>query len=130
MRRALVVVAVLALLGGSCADRADLPSGLASTLQDRVASIREAAEAGRPGIAIDRLNILVDLVSTGLDDGSIDQARALEILEAAQAVQSQLALLPPPSSSPSPSQVEENGHGEGKGKDEDKGHGNEGNGND
>jgi len=132
MRRAIVVTLVLGLLGGSCGD----PSNrLDSALRNRVASIREAAEAGHPGIAIGRLNTLVDLVSNGLENGSIDQARAFEILEAAEAVQSQLALFPRPSPEPSPTPTEEEGdhdEGGGKGKDKgkDKGHGDEGHGHD
>ena len=101
---------------------------LANTLQDRVASIRLAAEEGRPGDARSRLNELVAVVTTRLDRGRIDEGRALDILASADAVAIQLSLLPRPSpteEAPSPSPVEEEGKDEGKGKGKDKGHGND-----
>jgi hypothetical protein len=135
VRRVLVLVGILAVLASSCADRGDFADGLSARLQNQVASIRQAAEAERPGIAISRLNTLIDLVSTGLDAGSIDQARAVEILEAARDVESQLVLLPTPSPEPSPPPIEEDeggngGKGKGNGKGKDKGDGNGGHGND
>ena len=97
-------------------------------LQERVASIRLAAEEGRPGDARSRLNELVAVVTTRLNRDRIDEGRALDILASADAVALQLSLLPRPSpteEAPSPSPVEEEGKDEGKGKGKDKGHGND-----
>jgi hypothetical protein len=128
MRRATIVLCLAALMTGSCGGH-DLPTRFATTLRDRVASIRLAAEEGRPGDARSRLNELVAVVTTRLDRGRIDEGRALEILASADAVAIQLSLLPRPSPtkeapSPSPVQDEEDKH-EGKGKGKDKGHGND-----
>jgi hypothetical protein len=132
VRRATIALGIVAVLASSCGGE-ELPAGLAATLQDRVASIRELAEAGRPGLARHALRNLVALVTDRMEAGHIDEARAMEILEAAQTVTDQLVLLPRPSptESPSPSPVEEDG-GDGEGKpDKDKGKGkDEGNGDD
>jgi hypothetical protein len=127
MRRVTIVLCLAALITSSCEGH-DLPTRLATTLQDRVASIRLAAEEGRPGDARSRLNELVTVVTTRLDRGRIDEGRALEILASADAVATQLSLLPRPSpteEAPSPSAVEEEGKHDGKGKGKDKGHGND-----
>lgn len=132
MRRATIALGIVAILAGSCGGT-ELPARLATTLQDQVASIRERAEAGRPGLARAELRELVALVTSRLDAGAIEQGRAMEILEAAQAVAEQLASLPrsSPSESPSPSPSEdEEGRGDGKpGKGKGNG-GGEGHGND
>jgi hypothetical protein len=131
-RGAVAAAAAAALVLGSCGE-SDLPAGVATTLQDQVALIRQAAEAGRPGYARSRLNALVELVISRLERGVIDEERSMAILESAKAVGNQLSLLPQPtptqSPSPSPSQEEgssgdENGKGKGKGKG-DEGHGND-----
>jgi hypothetical protein len=129
MRRVTIALGLFALLSGSCGGH-DLPTGFAAILQDQVALIRHDAEVGRPGYARNHLNELVAMVTSRLDRGLLDEARATEILESAAAVSTQLALLARPShtESPSPPPVEEDGTGKGKGKD--KGHGDEGNGND
>jgi hypothetical protein len=127
MRRATIVLCLAALITGSCGGR-ELPTRFATTLQDRVASIRLAAEEGRPGDARSRLNELVAVVTSRLDRGRIDEERALEILASADAVAIQLSLLPRPSpteEAPNPSPVEEEGKHEGEGKGKDKGHGND-----
>jgi hypothetical protein len=139
MRRAAIAVGIIAaLLAGSCGG-GELPARLATTLQDRVAAIRERAEAGQPGRAGAALRGLVELVTSRLESGQIDEGRALEILEAAEAVEEELALLarsPSPSVIPSssPSEEDEGGgdgegnSGEGKGKGNnggDQGHGND-----
>ena len=127
MRRMTIVLCLAALITSSCGGD-DLPTRFATTLQDRVASIRLAAEEGRPGDARSRLNELVVVVTTRLDRGRIDEGRALEILASADAVAIQLSLLPRPSpteEAPSPSPVEEEGKHEGKGKGKDEGHGND-----
>jgi hypothetical protein len=128
MRRVTIVLCLVALITGSCGED-DLPTRFATTLRERVASIRLAAEEGRPGDARSRLNELVAVVTTRLDRGRIDEGRALEILASADAVAIQLSLLPRPSpteEAPSPSPVEEEeGEHEGKGKGKDKGHGND-----
>ena len=127
MRRATIVLCLAALITSSCG-RHDLPTRFANTLQDRVASIRLAAEEGRSGDARSRLNELVAVVTSRLERGRIDEERALEILASADAVAIQLSLLPRPSpteEAPSPSPVEEEGKHDGKGKGKDKGHGND-----
>jgi hypothetical protein len=127
MRRVTIVLCLAALITSSCGEH-DLPTRFANTLQDRVASIRLAAEEGRPGDARSGLNELVTVVTTRLDRGRIDEGRALEILASADAVATQLSLLPRPSpteEAPSPSAAEEEGNHDGKGKGKDKGHGND-----
>ena len=92
-----------------------------------MALIRHDVEAGRPGYARNDLNELVAMVTSRLDRGQIDEQRATEILESADAVAAQLSLLsrPSPSEAPSPS-PEENGKDKGKGEGhKDKGHGND-----
>jgi len=125
MRRVAIVLGLVAALTGSCGEN-DLPTGFAASLQDQVALIRHDAEQGRPGYARNHLNELVAMVTSQLDTGLIDEQRATEIIESADAVAAQLSLLPRPSPSeaPSPSPVEEKGKDAGKGKGhEDKGHG-------
>ena len=125
MRRMTIALCIAALITSSCGGD-DLPTKFAATLQDRVTSIRRAAEEGRPGDARSRLNELVAMVTSRLERGRIDEGRALEILESADAVAIQLSLLPRTvrSETPSPIPVEENGKDKGKGKGhEDKGHG-------
>src|SRR5688572_2355926 len=117
MRRAVISLGFVAILVSSCAE-SELPAGFATTLQDQVALIRQAAEAERPGIARSRLNTLVDMVTSGVERGAIDEDRAMAILESAEAVKDQLSLLPrlSPSVAPSPSPTQEEGDGEGDGK--------------
>lgn len=126
MRRATVVLALLAVLTGACGGN-DLPTGFAATLQDQVTLIRHDAEVGRPGYARNHLNELVAMVRSRLDRGLIDEQRATEILAAADAVAEQLSLLPRPSptESVSPPPVEESGKDKGKDKDHDNGNGND-----
>lgn len=128
MRRGVITLGIVAILVSACGE-SDLPAGVATSLQDQVALIRQAAEAGRPGYARSRLDALVEIVTSRLNRGVIDEERALEILDSAEAVKDQLSLLPRPSPteapSPSPTQEEEGdggGKGDGKGKG-DKGHG-------
>jgi hypothetical protein len=83
-------------------------------------------------LARNALRNLVVLVTTQVEAGHIDEARATEILAAAQAVADQLVLVPrsTPSETPSPSPIEDSGGDhEGK-KDKGNGHGDDGNGND
>lgn len=138
MRRVGITLGIVAILVSSCGGN-DTPAGFTATLQDRVASIRELAEAGKPGLALSRLRNMVASVSTQLERGRIDEGSALEILESAQAVELQLRLLPAsPSASepPSPSPVDEgggeedSGGGDGKGKGKNNDNGDEGNGKD
>ena len=134
MRRATIALGIIAILASSCGD-GELPTQVAATLENRVAHIRTFAESGRPGLARTELRTLVELVVSRLDAGRIGDGRATAILDAAQAVEDQLALLPrpSPSESPSPSPVEavDEGGGEGKpDKNKDKGNGDEGHGND
>jgi hypothetical protein len=134
VRRATVALGIIAILASSCGD-GELPTQLAATLENRVAQIRTFAESGRPGLARAELRKLVELVVSRLDAGRLDDGRATVILDAAQAVEDQLALVPrpSPSESPSPSPVAavDEGGGEGKpDKNKDKGNGDEGHGND
>jgi hypothetical protein len=135
VKRATIALGIVAILASSCGGD-ELPAGLTASLQDRVASIRGFAEKGRPGLAQNALRNLVELVTARLDAGTIEEERAVEILEAAQVVADQLALLPRPSpeSSPSPAEEDDGGEGNGdKGKDKGNGKGNgggEGHGND
>jgi hypothetical protein len=133
MRRAVIKLGIVAILVSSCG-RNDPPASFETRLRERVASIRDLAEEGKPGLARDRLENLVASVTSRLDRGLIDEGWALEILESAQVVDVQLRLLPAPSESeaPSPSPIQEE-EGDGKGKDEkdkDKGNGDEDHGND
>jgi len=129
MRRVVIALGVVAILVTSCG-RSELPATFADKLQSQVASVRESAEAGRPGLALAGLQDMVALVAAGLDQGLIDGTRALEILESADAVRAQLSLLPrsTPTEAPSPS-AEEEGPGN-SGKDTGKGQGDKGHGND
>jgi hypothetical protein len=143
MRRVVITLGIVAILVSSCAGN-DAPERFTATLRDRVAAIRELAEAGKPGLALARLRNVVASVTSQLERERIEEGWALEILESAQAVELQLRLLPAsPSESasepPSPSPVEEDGGEEGSGgsdkdkdkdMDKDKGHGDEGHGND
>jgi hypothetical protein len=124
MRRAAIALGLVALLTSSCGDN-ELSAELAATLQDQVALIRHDVEAGRPGYARNDLNELVAMVAARLDRGQIDEQRATEILESADAVAAQLSLLPRPSPSETPSpSPEEKDQGKGEGH-KDKGHGND-----
>jgi hypothetical protein len=127
VRRATIALGIIAILASSCGD-SELPAQLAATLENRVAQIRTFAENGRPGLARTELRQLVELVISRLDTGRIDEGRATAILDAAQAVDEELALLPrtSPPESLSPSPVDEGDSGEGgEGKpDKDKGKGN------
>jgi hypothetical protein len=130
VRRAAIVLGLAAFLATSCGD-GELPTRLAASLQDRVATIREFAENGQPGLARNALRNLVTVVSARLESGVIDDARAAEIIEAAQDVADQLALVqrssPATSSSPPPVEEDEGDQGEGK-PNKGKGNGNGGDG--
>jgi len=134
VKRAVIALGIVAILVSSCGG-GELPSGLATSLENRVASIRGYAESGRPGLARSALRNLVELVTAQTEAGRVDEGRAAGILAAAQAVAEQLTLLPrtapTESPSPSPTPVDEGGEGEnGDGHGKDKGHGDEGHGND
>jgi hypothetical protein len=121
VRRAIVALGIVAMASSACGEER-FPARLATTLQDRVATIRGLAEDGRPGLARDALRGLVQLVNTRLEDGRFDDALAVEILDAAAEVEGRLALLPRPSpspsssptTSPSPSDEDEEGNGHGE----------------
>lgn len=136
MKRAAISLGIVAILASSCGG-GELSTRLATSLENRVASIREYAESGQPGLARNALRNLVELVTAQTEAGRIDESRAAEILAAAQAVAEQLTLVPrtAPTESPSASPVDEGGDGEpgdghGNDKDKDKGHGDEDHGND
>lgn len=129
-RAAAIALGIVAILASSCGEAA-IPPRLATALEDRVALIRERAEAGRPGLAIAATRELMTLVTQRLDAGRLDDSKAVEILEAAQLVVQRLAPLPrqtveSPSPIPSPSQEGggDQGKPDDKDKDEDKGKGN------
>jgi hypothetical protein len=126
MRRVAIALGIVAILASSCGST-ELPARLATSLQNRVASIRGFAESGRPGLARSALRNLAELVTAQVEAGRIDEARATEILAAAQAVADQLVLVPrsSPSETPSPTPVDESEELGGEGKpDKDKGNGN------
>lgn len=131
-RAAAIALGIVAILASSCGE-GSMPPRLATALENRVATIRELAEGGRPGPAIAATRDLMTFVTGRLEAGVIDDSKAVEILDAAQLVVQRLQLLPRPtaetSPSPSPSPTEEEGHepGEKKGKDKGKGHGEDGN---
>jgi hypothetical protein len=136
MRRATIVLGIIAILASSCGD-GELPTQLAATLENRVAQIRTFAESGRPGLARTELRKLVELVASVLEAGRIEDGRATAILAAAEAVDEQLTLLPrtAPTESPSPSptpaaEPDDGQEGHGNDKNKDKGNGDEGQGND
>ena len=54
MRRVVITLGIVAILVSSCGEN-DPPASFATRLQEQVASIRELAEAGKPGLARDRL---------------------------------------------------------------------------
>ena len=142
-RSAAIALGIVAILTSSCGEAA-IPPRLANTLENRVAKIRELAENGRPGVAIAVTRDLMSLVTDRLHAGQIDDAEAVEILEAAQLVVRRLDLVPrqtteSPSPIPSPSEEDVGGgqgkpdkdeEDDGKGKGNEEGDGNEGHGND
>lgn len=131
MKRVTITLAISALLLGACGE-ATLPRAAADDLRGRVDRIRLAAETGQVGIARGRLEKLAAEVTSLLERGVIDDAKALEVLESAEAVRAALRLVPSPSPTevPSPSPVpDEEGDGD-SGKGKDKGRGDEGHGND
>jgi len=131
MRRVTITLAIAALLVGACGE-ATLPRAAADDLRARVDRIRLAVETGQVVIARTRLEKLAAHVTSLLERGVIDDRKALEILESAEAVRAALRLVPSPSptETPSPSPTPEEGNGDGNGKDKDKGDGDEGHGND
>ena len=50
MRRVVIALGIVAILVSSCG-RSDTPAGFEAKLQDQVASIRDLAEEGKPGLA-------------------------------------------------------------------------------
>lgn len=136
-RAATIALGIVAILASSCGEPS-MPPRLANTLEHRVATIRELAEAGRGGLAIDATRDLMTFVTGRVNAGVMDDSKAVEILDAAGLVVQRLQLLPRPtvatSASPSPPPSEEGEHGnEGKGKGkghDDEGDGNQGGGND
>ena len=115
MKRAAIALGIVAILASSCGG-GELSTRLATSLENRVATVRGYAESGQPGLARSALRNLVELVTAQAEAGRIDEGRAAEILAAAQAVAEQLTLLPrtAPTESPSPTPVDEGdegGHG-------------------
>ena len=129
------MIAAAALLGGACG-QSSLSPDVAESLQQRVALIRRAAEAGRPLQVRTRLEALTSTVSALVEEGRLEDDRALEIAAAAEAVEAQIGLIPRTatrSPAPSPSVEENEGEGDGesgKGEGNGKGNGGEGHGND
>jgi hypothetical protein len=126
MKRLTIAVATSAVLIGACADPG-LPRAVADDLQRRVHSIRLAVETGEVGTARGRLDALAADVAALLERGAIDEAKAGEILDAAEVVRASLRLAPTAvaTQSSSPSPVDEQGHGSDKDKDKDEGQGND-----
>jgi hypothetical protein len=134
VRRLLVTALVVVCLGPACASGEDLDPTIAHDLGERVASIRTMAEAGQRYKAKQAVQSLIGSVQALEAEGIVGEDRAGQILQAANDVLDDLALLPSPttteSSSPSaePSVPEASngsdehpGHGGGKGNGEDKG---------
>jgi hypothetical protein len=136
-RLATLSIATAVLLGGACGQSGFSP-GVAEDLQQQVALIRRAAEAGKPVQVRANLETLTSMVSALLEQGRLEEDRALEIAAAVKAVEAQIGLIPRTTATqaPSPSPpVEEDGDegedgGSGKGKGNGKGNGDEGHGND
>jgi hypothetical protein len=131
VKRVTVALGIIAILTGSCGT-SRYPAPLAAKLQERVETIRSLAENGRPGLARAELVRLVELVASRLQAGRIDEGRATEILEAAEAVEEQLAVLPrtSPTVSPTPTPTDEGDEGQGNDKNKGKGNDDESHGND
>jgi len=139
MRRLAFAIATAALLGGACG-HSGLSPDVAEDLQQQVALIRRAAEAGRPVQVRTRLEALTSTVSALVEQGRLEDDRALEIAAAVEAVEAQIGLIPRTTAtqapSPSPSvdededEGEDGGPGKGKGKGKGNGNGGEGHGND
>lgn len=123
-----MVLGIVAILASSCGGDS-MPPRLATTLENRVAAIRDLAEAGQPGRAVAAARDLIELVSARMESGRLDQGKGIEILAAADVVVERLALLPRPSpaESPSPPPPPEDHEGKGKDKGEGHGHGEDGN---
>jgi hypothetical protein len=142
VRRIAIGLAVVAFVAAACGEPS-IPRGAAGGLQRRVANIRSAVEAGEVELAEGRLTALARRVGRLLERGVIDDAAAIEILDAIEAVGAALPLASTgtdepavtPTASPSPPDLpgeegggNEEGKKEGHGKNE--GHGDEGHGND
>ena len=104
MKRATIALGIVAILASSCGG-GELSTRLATSLENRVASIRGYAESGRPGLARSAVRNLVELVTAQVEAGRIDEGRATEILAAAEAVAEQLALLPRTAPTESPTRA-------------------------
>jgi hypothetical protein len=142
VRRIVIGLATVAFAASACGEPS-IPRPAASGLQRRVANVRAAVETGDVELAAGRLTALARRVGRLLERGVIDDAAAIEILDAIEAVRAALPLAPAgtadpavtPTASPSPPEVpteegggDEEGKKEGHGKGE--GHGDEGHGND
>jgi len=122
VRRAAVVFGIIAILASSCGGDSMAPR-LATTLENRVAAIRDLAETGQPGRAVAATRNLIELVTARMESGRLDQGKGIEILAAADVVVQRLALLPRPSPTESTSPPPPPEEHEGKGKDKGEGHG-------
>jgi hypothetical protein len=130
VKRVTIALGIIAILASSCGG-GRYPAALATTLQDRVETVRSLAENGKPDLARSELVRLVELVTSRLEADRIEEGRAAEILDAAHAVAEQLALLPSTSPTESPSPIDEGDEGgNGNGKNNGKGKGDQGHGND
>ena len=136
MRRLAFAFAAAALLGGACG-QSSLSRDVAEDLQQQVALIRRAAEAGRPVQVRAHVETLTSDVSALVEQGRLEEDRALEIAAAAEALEARIGLIPRTTATrspiPSPSVDEDEGEGDGesgKGKGNGKGNGGEGHGND
>ena len=124
MRRPILALVMAASVLAGCG-QPSIPRRVAGGLQDRVATIRDDAEAGRTFAARREIEALTGRVRSLVDRGVIAEDVGLEILDAASGVADALDLAPSPSAtvtetSPSPSPEEEHeeeggGHGNGNG---------------
>jgi hypothetical protein len=138
VRRLLVAALAVACLVPACASGDTLDPTVAQDLGKRVASIRTMAETGQRYKAKQALQSLIGSVQALEAEGTVGEDRAGQILQAANDVLADLALLPVPTTTESSSPSAElsvpdasngsdehpdhggengNGHGNGNGKD-------------
>ena len=126
-RRAVAPVALvvgLTLLAACGGDSAPMSSGAATELHTRVTAVRTAADARDPGAAANALDELRTAVDRLHRADELTDARAADILAAAQAVEDQLVTITtttttttaPPVTAPAPAPPTSDDKGDGKGK--------------
>ncbi|MFP5297814.1 MAG: hypothetical protein ACLGHL_02355 [Actinomycetota bacterium] len=87
--RSMIVGLSLVVTLGACGGE-QITDAASEQLQNQVATVREVASTGDPSTAREELDELVSMVEEMSDDGEIDEAKAREILAAAQDVEAEL----------------------------------------